>query len=803
MLTNFFGWEFDWPEFFAGLAAGALLAWTLTRLLPNLLKASQWASAALHKVSEGLTAGATERYRVDLITRAQTLHLARAIFALDEILISPRVLAPIPPTDPQDSEPLPEGIIGVLPPLPDWTLLHGLYRAPSLSLERALDQGANLLITGEPGSGKTTALAYLAVRCAQRAEELGPLAELCPVLVHAADLRLDRRSAKEPLAPLIAAAQRNASGGVASRLPGYLGLQFRQQKALLLLDGLDEMTPEEIAPYAEWLRELLQAIPGNRLVVAGPIRGYDGLVRAGLAALTMAPWGAHEQRAFLARWTAAWTQFIAPSMPKNRVGEVDPTLITGWLVSSSRGLTPLELTLRAWAAYGGDARGKTTLDSLDAYIARFLSPDERPLAESTALNWINARQGAVPERALQRGTPVGDLVEAGILVRRADGRLSFFQPLVGAYLAARAMIHAGLTDAATRPGWAPAEAALGFYAAWGDLTPLVQAHLRSSGDTLESGRLTCATWLRQAPSSADWKPQLLRALATVLQDARRPYGLRLRALQALVSAGEASVSVLFRRLLAAEAPTSRALAALGLGGVRDEESISKLTTLINQDPHLRPRQAGCLALASIGTDSALEALGHALLSGEEAVRLAAAEALACHPDEGYSMLREAVGLDNLLTRRAAVFGLARVPENWVLEILEKVQVDDSQWVVRGAAAEAAERRRNPPWKVAAPVIEPAALPWLVAFAAREGLGVAPGRAAMEMLRRALSTGKPEEKVAALEALAWMDTTELSYDIHQALASPEPALRDTAYETLWHLAASGVELPSPVQSGVAK
>lgn len=800
MLTRFFGYEFDWPEFFAGVALGTLVAWILTRILPDLAHISRWVRAAWQKLNEELSAGATDRYRADLIARTRMMHLARALFALDEIVLTPRVLAPIPPTDPQDTEPLPEGIISILPPLPDWTLLHGTYRAPALTLDQALCQ-SNLLLTGDPGSGKTTALAYLALRVAEHAEELGPLAELTPIFVHAADVRLDRRSAKEPLEALINAVQRTSASSVSSRLPPYLTSQFRQQKALLLLDGLDEMTPEEIAPYAEWLRDLLQAFPGNRIVVAGPTRGFNGLVQIGLAPLTMAPWGAHEARTFIHRWSACWTKNIAPSMPKNRLGEVDPALLAGWLISGARSLTPLEITLRAWAAFGGDTRGKTLLDSLDAYIGRFLSPDERPAAESTALNWINTRQGTVPERLLQRGTPVADLVEAGILVRRADGRLSFSQPLVGAYLAARAMARAGLTEAAARPGWAPAECAMRFYAAWGDLSPLVEAHLGSGGDALESGLLAAAAWLREAPTTASWRPQLLRALATVLQEARRPYGLRLRALQALVSAGEPTVAVLFRRLLAAEAPTSRVLAALGLGAVRDEESVSKLANLVNQDPHLRPRQAACLALASIGTESALEVLGHALLSGEEAVRLAAAEALACHADEGYSMLRDAIELDNLLTRRAAVFGLARIPEPWVLEVLEKVQVDDSQWVVRGAAAEAAERRRNPPWKVAAPVSEPAALPWLVAFAAREGLGVAPGRAAFEMLRRALSTGKPEEKVAALEALAWMEAPELSYDIYQALTSAEAVLRDTAYETLWHLAASGTELPAPSKVGL--
>jgi hypothetical protein len=157
------------------------------------------------------------------------------------------------------------------------------------------------------------------------------------------------------------------------------------------------------------------------------------------------------------------------------------------------------------------------------------------------------------------------------------------------------------------------------------------------------------------------------------------------------------------------------------------------------------------------------------------------------------MLRDAAEVNNLLTRRAAVFGLSRVPEDWALQILEKVQIDDEQWVVRGAAAEANERRRNPPWRIPTPVREPSELPWLVAFAARVGSGMAAGRAAMEMLRRAVSSGTVEEQIAALETLAWLDAGEFRMELNKALHSDQPFLRDAAFESLWRQAAPGVLL----------
>jgi hypothetical protein len=130
-----------------------------------------------------------------------------------------------------------------------------------------------------------------------------------------------------------------------------------------------------------------------------------------------------------------------------------------------------------------------------------------------------------------------------------------------------------------------------------------------------------------------------------------------------------------------------------------------------------------------------------------------------------------------------------------------MQVEDEQWVVKGAAAEATERRRLPPWKVNPPPQEPSELPWLVEFAANEGLGVAPGPGGLEMLRRAFNKGSPEEKLAAMEAIAWLGEEELSLELYQALHSSEPYLRDAAYEALWRFQAAGLDLPAADQFGL--
>ncbi len=794
MFQNLFGFQFDIPEFLFGLLLGFVLLLAFNRGLPLAKGALKWGQGQAGQVSAGVAAGSRDRYRREIEARAQGLHLARTLFILEDIIVPPRVLAPPFSADPSHSETRPEDTLGVLPNLPDWVTLAGIFQTPSLSLPSALKSSPKLLLTGEPGSGKTTALAYLTILTARHAPEAGDLAGYVPFFVHAADLRLARWDAKDPLDPLIGAAQQTVSGGMAGRLASYVRLPFRQKTALLLLDGLDELSLEEISKVAAWLEALGDDYPDVRIVAAGPARGYDGLVgQARLAPAALAPWGEQDQRVFMAKWAAAWQRDVAPKLPKRGLADIDPALITGWMVGAARGASPLELTLRVWASHAGDVRGATIVESLDAYLGRLLSQEERQAAEAAALGWLEGRAGVFSEEAIRRGTPTSDLVEAGILTQRDGGNYSFNQPAVGAYLAARAMAASGPSEAVVRGGWPPAEAAVGFFAALSDAGPIVQRWMEAGRDALETGTLDAARLLRYASRKAAWRQTVLRALAQILQSHQRPYGLRLRAVDALVQAAEPTAAILFRRLLTAEAASTRLLSAVGLGGLRDEESLSALVGVMAHDRELMVRQAACLGLAGIGSEAALEALGRALLEAEEGVRLAAAEALACHPDEGYSMLRDASEVENLLTRRAAAFGLARVPEDWAMQILEKVTLDDEQWVVRGAAAEAAERRRNPPWRIPAPVQDPSQLPWLTAYAGKVGSGMAAGKAAMEMLRRAVSSGSVEEQIAALETLAWMDASEFQLELNKALRSDQPFLRDAAFESLWRQAAPGVLL----------
>ena len=109
------------------------------------------------------------------------------------------------------------------------------------------------------------------------------------------------------------------------------------------------------------------------------------------------------------------------------------------------------------------------------------------------------------------------------------------------------------------------------------------------------------------------------------------------------------------------------------------------------------------------------------MQGEEEVRQYAAEAMANDPFEGQAMLKEGLSMDDILLRRAVVFGLKRVKENWAVQMLESIQINDSEWVVRNAASEALNSMVSSNPHIPRPLPSPSESAWLIEFAGKQGI----------------------------------------------------------------------------------
>ena len=205
-------------------------------------------------------------------------------------------------------------------------------------------------------------------------------------------------------------------------------------------------------------------------------------------------------------------------------------------------------------------------------------------------------------------------------------------------------------------------------------------------------------------------------------------------------------------------------------------------------------------LVAIGTNEALESVAHTLLNGDEDIRRAAGEALANDPNEGYAMLRDGITISDILLRRAVVYGLGRVNEPWAVEALQKIQIDDDQWVVRNSATEVLEAKANVGLRAPRRLKAPADSPWLIEFAGKQGVGISPGTPATDILLLALKSDDSDTRLAALPYLKFTPNEGVITQIYSAMYKDDPELREAAYNTLWEIGTSGAKLPHPSQYG---
>jgi HEAT repeat protein len=816
-------WQIDWLSFWIGLTLAATVGFLLFRWRRKINAFRNTMQESYRTAVEALTSTAAQGYRADLLRWSQTSHILSHLFTLDEILQAPRFLAAFSLLDPSqpDEYDSPE----LFPYTADWPQLTEAYGSLSLPLEQLLKWKTHTVLVGLPGCGRTTALAAMATEWLHRSSAQTPDLPRSMFYICAHDLALPA-PAKDPLAPLVAAVQHQASSLASSQIPGYLRGALRGEGAVLLLDAVDELPFPAQAVLRDWLQQLSKQYPRVRIVATISVEELARWLPLGYVAVSPAPWSNSERHAFLQRLGGHWAELVVADRKQD--DSPDPDLIIGWISRQTFSLTPFDLALRAWAAFSSDLQGNSPTADRQSYIARHMpavaeeamaqvcrqmiaenlsSPTRRLVENALATSWPRSDHPLPPVEDF-----FDDLVTAGVLRRRSGGRVSFGHFLIAAHLAGKAIASEENIPSFLAASQSPlAELSAASLAAQGDAATLVSARLAPVFTKDEPANpaavkippaieevykiLSMCRWLRDSPSTAPWRVDIMRRLMKILRAPSQPIPLRARVLCAFLASGDTSAIQLFRQLLSApDSDTmARVLSALGLGVMADPASVPALVQLM--DSELRElRWAGALALGRIASPQAMEALGHTLLNGEDDLRRAVGEALAIDPLEGHAMLREAVLDAEVLVRRAAVFGLARTHQPWALEILEKLEVEDAQWVVKSAAGQAVERLHGEAIPGLQPIPVPSNIPWLVAFAARQKTGLAPGAPALSMLQRVVKEGTPAERAAAVQMLGALGDRKYLTDLDIGLADGELRVRDIACEALWSLQVMHTDAP---------
>jgi HEAT repeat protein len=827
--------QFDRISFWLGFLTASLFWWILLRFKGWLPLLKEFISKQIQAANRKNLSGIELALRQETLKRAQSMHLAHSLFSLDEIVIPPRLIAPPPLIEP-DSPPPNETIANqIIPYLPDWPELSAQYSVTTLTLSQALQNNVHLAIIGQPGTGKTVALAYLASMVARSDPDAEQLADYFPILIHILDLNIDLT--QNPLDILINIVNSQAGLIIQNRVPGLIRSIARQGKILLLLDGLDELGAESLPTICQYIKSLTSKYPNILLVTTASPDYIDGLGDIGVYPMALASWNFQERNQFIEKWGNQWSTFISPELTKQGdVEPIDPHLVLKWISAESTYLSPLEWTLRAWAIFAGDLSGSSPSNALDDYYWRMtkgtipasalgnvaiqmfqkyqaslsyneiekiltkFQPGTIEVADEAALqnqNQANLLKRNQKERKISSGDrALSILLENGLMIEHANEQICFVNPQLFGFLAGCAADSDLPFDLNKNRYWSAKLQTLRYLASQNKVNNWIEEYLAQDEAPLFRNLLTACRWLNEVAPNTSWRTKVLRNLVDLINDEKMPVGVRGRIFAGLFSTNDSSLSLLFKQLLTSNSPVIRRFTALSCGATRDLKSMRELFDLL-KDQVSDVRNSACLALAAIGDISAIEAVAKALLHGDESLRLTAAEALANKPPDGNEILKEAIEMDDLMVRRAAVFGLSQIHKKWANELLEKVSVQDGQWIVRNAAAQAMESVSRPSPFIPRYLPEPANSSWLIAFASKQGSGVSPNQSATGILLKALESGKIDEQIASINYLRQNQDDSVISSLYQVVATTEGPLQDACLYAIWYMSICGVKLPAAI------
>ena len=120
---------FDPISFAIGLLAASAFWWLVARARP-LLREIRDSIRERNEAAQTRRAGSVEEnHRRVTLRRAQGMHLAASLFALDEILQEPRLMMPPPTVVPGTTAAPEDTVTQTLPYLPTWPELAAMYNA--------------------------------------------------------------------------------------------------------------------------------------------------------------------------------------------------------------------------------------------------------------------------------------------------------------------------------------------------------------------------------------------------------------------------------------------------------------------------------------------------------------------------------------------------------------------------------------------------------------------------------------------------------------------------------------------------
>ena len=856
----------DPVSFLLGFGSASGIGYGLYRNRERLsrMQASTPSVGSITRFRQILRQSADKRYYTELTEFLEHNHLGGQYAKLSDVLVEPRLLAlrPTPRSIPDDNA-APSDYEYIVPRIPEFPEMVSSYYMDSLPLSDIVAGDNHIALLGKTGIGKSTTLAIIALMAMDvvqfetlqslteqaleasladleereretRLRELNeiqrniverlreteqditeevvfepppPMTSFFPIYVDIAAISLDLNLyglTVDPAEPVVKAFQQNVSLITAQTSPPLMYDSLTRGDALVLIDGFESLPNAEQKRVYQWLSNFLEHYGHNRVIVTGPMYGFDSLIHLGFTPVFVKPKAADENELLVEHWIDAWNARAGDTKRRrDKSTSTVPKEKRAELFDDILHRQPFELSLKTIATLLGNVKHDGFRGWYERYTREFLPdgdysmPILREIAQLMLQRDIVLKQEQIVEIVTNHLLPVGaeeplanieaftkQLIDSGLMLRGAGDTVYFRHEHLRDYFAAEVMINdmtpQQIAELGDQEQW---HYAMRVAASSADLTGAVGKKLSSTTDILFSNLLSIASWLPDAPQDASWRAEILKRITAVLLAPSQYMTLRARAMAALIASRDPNLVPIFRQAVRSGVPTVRRLGCLGLGALRAEDAVADLRPMLVDDDRDVQIAAG-LALGTIATEPALEIMVQGLLQGSEGLRQVIAQSLAGIPNEGHNILRDAAEHEDMLVRRASVFGLARIPANWSLIALYQIMTNDEQWYVRSAAEDNFFIARNPERE--GPRRQPHAheIPWLFLWAQNVGVeGVTQPEQVQDLLIQVLRDKRSKLRALAAECIGRIGLVKGIKPLYAMLMDQEPSVRTAAYESL--------------------
>jgi HEAT repeat protein len=752
-----------------------------------------------------------------ILRKAQSTHLASNLFPLEKVLVEPQVILPVKFIPAGDEESDQYAFCKVLPETPEVPEILTDFPAVKVPLLTLIQGGQQwVAVSAKPGYGKTTALAHLTSQlCTLQTTKAQH--DYFPIFFDYSDLIV---SEVTPDTAVVNYLHTHVKGVKIQTLSELLFHADENQRLVFVMDGLDRYPISELGKAVEWLGELKKCFPRAFMVIACDPFVQGEISNLEFESFSLANWAKKDKVRFFTQWQSAWLGSKQKSTDAQKVDRM-----IHWLLQVNNSDSPLELTIKTWASLCGISKNNTPSNLAENYLqlvtggwvsfdtavelAKNASISPFPMISEeksievldTLSNGFDSTSFLEDTSSKTKGNAEQDstkqfnlLVKSHFLSQTAEAQYRFTYPDLFVKLLVKQSISDSIPDFAD-VAVSPIKRLLfeNKRLSQEDIST-INTWLSNRDTPLYRDHLFALSWLKQTEKADPLREKIFKATARLLQDKNLPAGQRCRFTYALTQTQDPTIHALFNYFSSFPDPTIRQLSAIGLGLLNDSKLVPVLTKL-SKDTELIVQQAACVSLNRIWDQPSQAALLDIIFTSDEDIRELACELISVHEPEGQQILQELTGTDNYLARKAAISGLVHIHEPWVFPLLEKLSIEDTQWVVRDAAKFALEHPLAQNIFTAIKSIPVLENPWTLSFSQNMKIDIPASGQPSELLYSILGKGNLADQRIALNYLLNQPDAKLIQVLLGAATNPQSDIREMAVNALYSLSKRGLDLKS--------